>query len=315
MLTRRFQRVVVFALGLLAVVSFSAAPALAQSGSQGTVVVTVDDASGANIPQATLTLVARLTNDTRVAHTAGNGTYTFVHLAIGTYSLTIARQGYATKIYDTVVVEAAQSTDLNATLDIGGTSDTVRVTAESQPVLETTSNAIGTVVNMKQIEDLPLNGRDVTAFANLVAGYNGTYNGLPSNDQGSNIDGVIGNSSRMKFTGNIEPAVSPRLEDIEQMSIQTDQLDLNSGFGQASTQVNFVSRRGGNQFHGRAYEDFRNSGLNANSSSATPETMPIRRKLVELPGRFTDFGLHGHATKRALDQAPLYNKSASLTPC
>ncbi len=69
----------------------------------------------------------------------------------------------------------------------------------------------------------------------------------------------------MKFTGNIQPAVSPRLEDIEQMTVQTDQLDLNSGFGQSSTQVNFVSRRGSNQFHGRAYEDFRNSGLNANS--------------------------------------------------
>ena len=69
----------------------------------------------------------------------------------------------------------------------------------------------------------------------------------------------------MKFTGNTQPAVSPRLEDIEQMTVQTDQLDLNSGFGQASTQINFVSRRGTNQFHGRAYEDFRNSGLNANS--------------------------------------------------
>ena len=69
----------------------------------------------------------------------------------------------------------------------------------------------------------------------------------------------------MKYTGNVQPAVSPRLEDIEQMTVQTDQLDLNSGFGQASTQVNFVSRRGSNQFHGRLYEDFRNSGLNANS--------------------------------------------------
>jgi hypothetical protein len=117
----------------------------------------------------------------------------------------------------------------------------------------------------KPIEDLPLNGRDLTAFSTLVAGYSGTYSGLPSTDQGSNIDGVMGNSSRMKFTGKVQPAVSPRLEDIEQMGIQTDQLDLNNGFGQSSTQVNFISRRGSNQFHGRVYEDFRNSGLNANS--------------------------------------------------
>ena len=136
-------------------------------------------------------------------------------------------------------MQASQATDLTAALTVGSTSDTVRVNAESVPVLETSSNAIGTVVDMKQIEDLPLNGRDLTAFSTLVAGYNGTYNGLPSNDQGSNVDGVIGNSSRMKFTGNVEPAVSPRLEDIEQMTVQTDQLDLNSGFGQSSTQVNF----------------------------------------------------------------------------
>ena len=49
------------------------------------------------------------------------------------------------------------------------------------------------------------------------------------------------------------------------MTVQTDQLDLNSGFGQATTQLNFVSRRGSNQFHGRVFEDFRNSWLNANS--------------------------------------------------
>jgi hypothetical protein len=245
-------------------------PASAQSGSEGTIVVTVQDSTGAAIPGATLTLVAHRTNDTRRATSTGNGSYTFVNLPIGSYQLTIAQAGYQTKQYASVLVEASQATSLIAQLAVGATSETVRVNAEASPVLETSSNAVGTVVDMKQIEDLPLNGRDLTAFTGLVAGYSGangsgTYNGLPSNDQGSNIDGVIGNSSRMKFTGNIEPAVSPRLEDIEQMTVQTDQLDLNSGFGQASTQINFVSRRGSNQFHGRAYEDFRNSGLNANS--------------------------------------------------
>ena len=237
----------------------------AQSGSQGTVVIAVTDPSGGVVSGAKLTLVALRTNDIRTANTEQNGGYTFVNLPIGTYSLTITANGYAKKVYDSVLVQASQATSISVTLAIGSTSDTIRVTAESAPVLDTSSNEIGTVVDVKQIEDLPLNGRDLTAFSTLVAGYNGTYNGLPSTDQGSNIDGVMGNSSRMKFTGNIQPAVSPRLEDIEQMTVQTDQLDLNSGFGQSSTQVNFVSRRGTNQFHGRAYEDFRNSALNANS--------------------------------------------------
>ncbi len=265
MLTGRVRPFLLLALSLCSVILLSRIPALAQSGSQGTIVVSVDDPSGALVPDATLTLIALRTNDLRTARTTGSGTYTFVNLAIGEYKLSITKSGYATRVYDSVSVEASQTTTLKAELSVGSASDTVRVEAESSPVIETSSNQIGTVVDMKQIEDLPLNGRDLTAFAALVPGYNGTYNGLPSNDQGSNIDGVIGNSSRMKFTGNTEPAVSPRLEDIEQMTVQTDQLDLNSGFGQSSTQVNFVSRRGGNQFHGRGYEDFRNSGLNANS--------------------------------------------------
>ena len=253
-----------------AILAFPSFQALAQSGTEGKVVITVQDPSGAVVPGATLTLVEHQTNDTYTASTNGNGDYTFVALPIGVYTLTIGRSGYSTKVYSAVIVQAAQVTDLTAQLAVGSTTQTVHVAGETSPVLDTTSNEIGTVVDMKQIDDLPLNGRDITALSTIVPGYTGqngegTFNGLPIMDQGSNIDGMVGGSQRMKFDGNIEPAVSPRLENIEQMSIQTDQLDLNSGFGQATTQVNFVSRRGNNQFHGTAYEDFRNSGLNANT--------------------------------------------------
>jgi hypothetical protein len=244
--------------------------ALAQAGTQGKVVVTVEDPSGAVVPGATLTLVEHQTNDTYTAKTNASGDYTFVALPIGVYTLTIGRQGYSTKVYSDVIVQVDQVTDLRTQLTVGSTTQTVQITAETSPVVDTTSNAIGTVIDTKAIQDLPLNGRDITALSTIVPGYGGqngqgTFNGLPIADQGSNIDGMVGNSQRMKFDSNIQPSVSPRLENIEQMSVQTDQLDLNSGFGQATTQVNFVSRRGNNQFHGTAYEDFRNSGLNANS--------------------------------------------------
>jgi len=282
--THRVRSLAAFVMSLAAVLMLGGLYAPAQSGSQGKIVVSVEDPSGAMVPEAALTLVAQRTNDVRTAQTTGGGTYTFVNLPIGTYKLTISKTGYANKVYDSVLVQASQSTDLKAALSVGSATDTVRVEAESAPVLETSSNQIGTVVDIKQIESLPLNGRDLTVFAQTVAGYNGTYNGLPSTDQGSNIDGVIGNSSRMKFSGNAQPAVSPRLEDIEQMTVQTDQLDLNSGFGQASTQINFVSRRGGNQFHGRVYEDFRNAALNANSWRNDVAKLP-KNKLI-----LNDFG-------------------------
>jgi len=118
----------------------------------------------------------------------------------------------------------------------------------------------------------------------LTPGYNGTFNGLPSIDQGNNIDGVIGSPSRMKFVGNSQPVVSARLEDIGEMTVQTDQLDLDQGFGQATMQINFITRRGSNAFHGRVYEDFRNKDLNANSWSQNGEGIP------RAPFILNDFG-------------------------
>lgn len=270
MRTRERRRILWVAAILGALLTIPSFRAWAQSGTEGKVVVTVEDTSGAVVPSADLTLVEHQTNDTYHASTNGSGAYTFVNLPIGNYTLTISRSGYATKVYSAVLVQAAQTTDLTAQLSVGSATQTIQVAGQTTPVLQTSSNEIGAVIDTKQIQDLPLNGRDLTSLASIVPGFTGaggqgTFNGLPIEDEGSNMDGMVGSATRMKFDSNMEPAVSPRLEDIEQMSVQTDQLGLNSGFGQSTTQINFVSRRGTNQFHGTAFEDFRNSGLNANT--------------------------------------------------
>ncbi|MGH9604686.1 MAG: carboxypeptidase regulatory-like domain-containing protein [Terracidiphilus sp.] len=266
---RGLERILLVAIALVTASILSSSWAMAQEGTQGKVVVTVEDSAGALVPGAALQLVEHQTNDTYTARTNSSGGYTFVNLPIGTYTLTISVSGYATRIYSAVVVESAQTTTITAPLSVGKVTETVTVSGQASPVLQTTSNQIGTVINIKQIQDLPLNGRDLTALASIVPGYSGqngqgTFNGLPIVDQGSNMDGMVGNTSRMKFDST-EPAVTPRLEDIEQMSVQTDQLGLNSGFGQSTTQITFVSKQGTNRFHGLAYEDFQNDGLDANS--------------------------------------------------
>lgn len=288
MTPRNFKRLLTATCLAVAFAAYAVA-AFAQAGTEGTLIVTALDTSGAVIPNAELTLRAVSTNDTRTAITGQDGSRTFVNLAIGAYSLTISRKGYATKKYDRVVIQAAQTTTIAATLPVGQATQTVTVSSEAVPVIDTSSNAIGTVIDVKQIEDLPLSGRDITSFATLVPGFSGgsgqgTYNGLPLVDQGNNIDGMASSTSRMKFGGNIQPNVSPRLEDIEQMTVQTDQLDLNSGFGTATTQLNFVSRRGTNQFHGKLFEDFRNSYLNANGWVSDATNTPKARLILN------DFG-------------------------
>ena len=265
MLSKRFIVLGGSALLLALVTAFNSNFALAQSGNQGTVVVSVQDNSGAVIPSASLELVELRSNSIRKAETSDKGTYTFVNLNIGVYRLSVSRSGYQTKIYDAVLVESSTTTTLVASLPVGAVSETVRVTGEETAVLQTSSSEIGTVINTTEIEDLPIQGRSIASLTQLVAGFNGTYNGLPTPDQGNNIDGGIASSSRGKYSGSTTPAVSPRIESFEQVSTVTDGLSLGNGFGQASTQLNFISRRGGNQFHGRVYDDFRNSGLNANT--------------------------------------------------
>jgi hypothetical protein len=247
------------------------APSVWAQSSQGTMSITVIDPGGATVPGAKLELRDLGTNDLRNATTADAGTYRFVDLNNGNYALTVGKEGFSKEVVSPLLVQVARVTDITVSLKVGALNQTVEVSGEGVTVLETSSNMIGTTIDLKQIEDLPLGGRDLTQLANLTPGYNGTWNGLPSIDQGNNIDGVIGSPSRMKFTGNAQPVVSARLEDIGEMTVQTDQLDLDQGFGQASMQINFITRRGTNAFHGRVYEDFRNADLNANSWSNNGE--------------------------------------------
>jgi carboxypeptidase family protein len=273
-MSRVSSRLISFASCLLAVVLIALPCAWAQHGTEGNVSVTVLDPSGSVVDGAQLELRDLSTNAARTAQSSSAGTYTFVNLPLGNYKLTASKPGFKSQVFDQVVVQATKTTDINATLAVGALSETVEVTATAAPLIETTSNAIGNVIDLKQIEDLPIQGRDLTQLTQLVPGYTGTladgggtWNGLPSIAQGNSIDGVQGSAGRMKFGGAAEPAVEPRVENIQEMTVQTDQLDLNQGYGTSSMQINFVTRRGSNAFHGRAYEDFRNDWLDANSWS------------------------------------------------
>jgi hypothetical protein len=255
---------------VLTVFFFMLPCAWAQHGSEGTLSVTVVDPSGSVVAGADLELTDLATGNSHKAVTGSSGSYTFVNLNLGTYRLSISRSGFQNQVFENVIAQAARTTSISAILKVGTQNETVEVNSSASPVIEDTSNAIGTTVDLKEIESLPLFGRDLTALSRLVPGYtgsgnNGTWDGLPAIAQGNNIDGVIGSSSRMKFGGNAQPAVVPRLEDIQEMTVQTEQLDLNQGFGQANMQINFVTRRGTNRFHGRVFEDFRNTALDANS--------------------------------------------------
>ena len=254
----------------------------AQAGS-GAVSVTVLDRTGGAVVDAGLELRDLATNTLRTATTQDVGNYRFVSLPLGVYSLSVSKPGFDTHVFKNVTVQAALTTDLKATLKVGSSSQTVQVSGETV-LVNTTTNTIGTTVTTREVENLPLQGRNVTQLTTLMAGYSGTWNGLPTSAQGNNVDGVVSSTSRMKFGGNATPSVAVRLENIQEMTVQTDAMDMNQGFGNSAMQINFATRRGGNDFHGLLFEDHRNASLNANT------WINNARRLRRAPLILNDFG-------------------------
>lgn len=265
-MTHRRWRGLKEALALLLVTVFVVAGARAQSGNQGLLTLTVQDKSGGVLSGATLVLTDKATNDVRQATTFSGGTYSFAALNAGSYTLSVSKAGFKDAVYESVVIHASRVTDLVVTMTVGSVSEKVEVTAEQAPIVEATSNVIGTTIDLKQIEYLPMDDRDPTAFAYFLPGAAGGYwDNQQHQAEVSAVDGVIANSSRFKSYGNIGAVATPRLQNVEEITIQTSGLNANQGYGQAAMEAVLATRRGSNEFHGRAFANLQNSSFNANS--------------------------------------------------
>jgi hypothetical protein len=247
----------------------------AQSSDSGSVTVTVLDPTGALVPGAELQLKSQATNDVRGANTQSNGAFSFSNLPFGEYQLQVSKTGFDTQLFQSVAVQIARVTSLKVTLRVGGTSQEVQVTETAAPLVETDSSVLADTIDTKQVVNLPMLNRNVMSLAFLVPGWsstganssNGTWNNMPGGAVvGADFDGTPGISNRFRSGGfNYgTTAAQPRIEDVAEMTIQTGQLDL-SGSGTSAMRIAIVGRHGTNQFHGRLFEDFRNTDLQANS--------------------------------------------------
>jgi hypothetical protein len=281
-------------MGLVALALLFSSGAWGQASNTGTVNIRVVDATGALVPDAQLQLTDRATNDQRTATTQQAGTYSFVNLAYGTYRLTVTKAGFQTQILQEVLVQTSRDTSITVALKVGDTTEKIEVASAVTPLVETESNALASTIDTKQVVNLPLGGRAMFNFAFLVPGYagtgplsaTGTFENMPGGAiQSADYDGTPALASRFRSSGFGfgTSAVSPRIENIAEMTISTGQLDL-SGSGTSAMRINLVTRRGSNAYHGRVFEDFRNTALNANSWSNNARSVP--RNILKL----NDFG-------------------------
>jgi hypothetical protein len=261
---RRITVLLALALAVLVPVA-----AVAQVRATGEIHGVVKDPSGAVIQAAQVELTDQATGITKTTKTGDDGTFVFFSLTFGKYQVKVTTPGFQTGVYSNVVVDAARTTDLPVRLEVGKPSETVVVEA-SATRLETTSNQVATTVNNNFIQQLPLAGRDMLNFSLLTAGSyssgaTSTFDGLPNASMNITLDGVNNNSQRFKSGGNQFYEFAPtRLDSMEEITVATTGNGADAAGGGAMT-IAFVTKRGTNAYHGKIFDQWANTDLNANS--------------------------------------------------
>ncbi len=245
--------------------------AIAQVRTTGQLAGTAVDPSGAVLPGVTVTARDTATSLSKSVTTNPSGQYIFPDLVPSTYQVTATASGFATAVYNDVIIEASRNKDLEITMKVGQATESVEVSAQGA-ILETTTNTLATTIDPDAIQNLPLNGRDILPMAQLVSGAQSggderftTYNSLPNGSISITIDGMTANSMRYRTSTTGFFTFAPlRLGAFDEMTVSTSELTADAG-AEGSMQAQFVTKRGTSQFHGNAFWEARNSFFNANS--------------------------------------------------
>ncbi|MCA1613638.1 MAG: TonB-dependent receptor [Acidobacteria bacterium] len=251
---------------LLALSLGAAAPARAQTF-KATLVGQVTDPNGAAVPGAVVTVTERGTGRTQTVTANGEGAYTIPQLQPGRYELKVEAAGFKHVVQTDLVLETEQTRRVNVQLEAGSVSETITVVADT-PVVNTDTSDKGEVITNRQVQELPLNGRDATDLAQLVPG---VYQRPAEDDQGQGLavagtrtdstnyilDGANNRSDRNGGIG-----VNTSVDSIQEFKVSTS--SYSAEFGRtAGGQINVVSKSGTNRFHGTAFDYVRNDAFDA----------------------------------------------------
>lgn len=249
--------------------------AFAQSQTTGRIAGTVKDERGAIIVGADITVSSKTTAEERRARTDNQGNYTVPLLASGAYRVRVRASGFHPALFDSVQVVITETTTVNVDLTVAGVivdPVTVRIT----PLIQKDGPQLGRVVDSRAVSELPLATRN---FTQILALSPGTSVSLPNNTAlGRNSQNVSVNGARVtqndfeingidanNLATNSAAAVAvPAPESIHEFKVQTSLYGATFGRGGGGN-VQAVTKSGSNNFHGAAYEYFRNDALNANN--------------------------------------------------
>jgi hypothetical protein len=242
-----------------------------QAGATGTILGTVTDSSGAVLPNVKVTVTNTQTNAAFRTVTSSAGDYNAPSLNPGSYKVDVAAPGFQTSKTDTFTLAVDQKVRIDVALRPGEVTTTTEVTAQAV-ALDTDSTSLSQEMSGEQVAALPLNGRNfmqlllVGAGAVTVGGEQGTMrqgvgNAVSINGgrpEGNNytLDGLINTDQSL-----VTPAVVLSQDAIGEFKVESGVYPAEYGF--SASQINLVSKAGGNQLHGVLFEDNRNDAYDA----------------------------------------------------
>lgn len=278
-----------------------AAPSLfAQVTSSSTLRGVVKDPSGAVVPDATVTLTSTERGDQRQVKTNADGTYVFTSIDAGTYDLKVeTTTGFKTYDQPNLRIAPSETRGLDITLEVGGTNETVTVSAEAASQIKTETGERSETITANQIQNLSIVGRsslellrilpgvvspeqndlDVVGFnqgGNASANY--TVNGIRGVNNQVSIDG----SRVIDIGSNNGTIITPNNDMVQEVTVKTS--NYAAEYGSSGVQITATTKGGGKDFHGELYDYIRPRALAANDRSNTIAGTSRPNSKFQFPG-------------------------------
>ena len=229
----------------------------------------VTDKTGAAVVDAGVSIVNTETHLERNSQTLETGAYSFSGLPAGSYIITVEKSGFATKQVQGITLTVGETANIDVTVQLGSVAETVNV-AGDPPVVDTSESYIGTTIGTQEVQDLPLQSRQFANLAVLTPGVTLTYNADPT-ERNRLMPSIAGTRGRLtSFTvdnadqsedmdGGLLQTVS--LEAVQEFQVITHRFTAEQGRA-AYGIINVITKSGSNEWHGSAFEFFRNDALN-----------------------------------------------------
>lgn len=253
-------------------------PAFAQQAATATIEGVATDPTGAVVPNVKITVTSLETGLTRETTTDQSGVYRLPLLPPGVYKLNAKASGFADVNFSSVTLQVGQKLNLDLSLSVT-VGETVNIT-DAAPVVETTRTNVSGTINSRAVAELPVNGRNFLDFVTLTPGVvrdprqgDLSFGGQRGTLNSIQIDGVDNNNlffgQALGRTGSGRAPYQFSQDAVQEFQVNTN--SFSAEFGRAAGgAINVVTKSGTNQFHGSAFEFYRDRALNAFSLVADP---------------------------------------------